>query len=397
MATFEAVASAVEGVAAEDLEDLYESAPCGYLSVCAEGNIIKCNQTLLDWTGFQRPALTGTRLLDLLSRDSRMYYESHIAPLLGRQGHVDEVDIDILALDGSQLPMLANVAAKRGRGGSPVLTRLVVLRATEQRRAERSLVAARQAAERRLLLTQEHEAEVADMLEEERSLATLREQFIAVLGHDLRNPLASIRSGIDILARSDLRGRERTVLDLMQGSVTRANQLVNDVMDFARSRLGDGIPVMRGGLQSLGPVVEQVVDEMRSIAPTRTIVLDMKLPEAVDCDAPRIAQLLSNLLGNAVKHGDPSGPIRVAAITKDGELILSVANSGKAIPESAIRLLFKPFFRWERQQAQQGLGLGLHIAAQIAKAHGGTLNVTSDDTETRFTLTMPRELDPSDR
>jgi phosphoserine phosphatase RsbU/P len=373
----------------EDLRDLYEAAPCAYLSISADGRIVKFNQTLLNWTGYRSDALAGLGLSELLSSRSRVYYDTHVVPLLRMRGHADEIEIDLLASPGCHVPVVASVTEKRRSDGSLLMTRLVALKAADRRRHERRLVAAREAAEERLLLTQEHEAEVSGELEEERSLATLREQFIAVLGHDLRNPLAAVLSGINLLSRSHLGEDDQKVLTLMKGSVTRANRLVDDVLDLARSRLGGGIAVKRGGPQPLGPIIEQVVDEMRSISPTRSITLDMSLPEPVNCDTARIAQLLSNLLGNAVKHGAPDRPVLVEALTVDGKLILSVANGGKPIPQAAMRLLFKPFFRGDSRPAQQGLGLGLHIAAQIAEAHGGALTASSDETETRFTFTMP--------
>jgi sigma-B regulation protein RsbU (phosphoserine phosphatase) len=99
--------------------------------------------------------------------------------------------------------------------------------------------------------------------------------------------------------------------------------------------------------------------------------------------------LVSNLLGNALTHGDPKAPVRLGAVARGNELEIWVANAGPAIPEKAMTRLFQPFFRGEVRASQQGLGLGLHIASEIAKAHGGTLTVLSTADETRFTLRAP--------
>jgi signal transduction histidine kinase len=108
----------------------------------------------------------------------------------------------------------------------------------------------------------------------------------------------------------------------------------------------------------------------------------------VTCDASRIGQLFSNLLANAITHGSPARPILIEATTQVGTFELSVANSGKPIPPEAMKMLFRPFYRGEVQRSLQGLGLGLFIASEIAKAHGGTLTVNSSSEETRFTFRM---------
>ena len=123
--------------------------------------------------------------------------------------------------------------------------------------------------------------------------------------------------------------------------------------------------------------------------PDRKIVADIVVPELVDVDVTRVAQLFSNLLANALTHGDPQQPVRVRAGIVDGAFELSVANGGAAIPAAQQASLFEPFARPNGSAGRQGLGLGLYIASQIAAAHGGQIEVTSTDGETRFTLTIP--------
>jgi signal transduction histidine kinase len=129
---------------------------------------------------------------------------------------------------------------------------------------------------------------------------------------------------------------------------------------------------------------------LRLANPDREIVTDVRLETPVACDAGRVAQLLSNLLGNALRHGAEDAPVTVRAWTEGERFELSVANSGEPIPAARMAVLFEPFTRAEHHHGQQGLGLGLYIAAEIARAHGGTLGVTSDAAETRFTFSMPR-------
>jgi hypothetical protein len=232
-------------------------------------------------------------------------------------------------------------------------------------------------------------AESQAQLLNERHAAELREQFIAVLGHDLRNPLASIQAGGRLLSRSPLDERGRMLVSAMQASVMRMAGLIDDVMDFARARLGGGFEVERRADANLREAILLAVDELRLANPDRQIIADVALDEPVACDSGRVAQLLSNLLANALRHGEEGGTVSVRARCEAGRFELSVANSGEPIPADRQALLFLPFERAEHHHGQQGLGLGLYIAAEIARAHGGMLSVTSDEAETSFTFSMP--------
>ena len=175
----------------------------------------------------------------------------------------------------------------------------------------------------------------------------------------------------------------------MQGSVIRASELVDNVLDFARGRLGGGITLSRDRQAPLTPVLEQVVAGLTSVYPDRAIEVRFAIAEPVDCDHVRLGQLLSNLLSNALTHGAKSEPIRVDAVTRKGLLEISVANGGRPIDDATMARLFQPFFRGNGHTHNLGLGLGLHIASEIAKAHGGILLVLSNAQETRFTFSMP--------
>jgi signal transduction histidine kinase len=224
---------------------------------------------------------------------------------------------------------------------------------------------------------------------DERNASALREQFIAVLGHDLRNPLASISGGASLLRKEALSERGSRILDMVQGSVVRMSGLIDNVLDFARGRLGGGFTLARQAGVDLEPVLQQVVSELRIGAQSRTIETDFALRDAVNCDPSRFAQMVSNLLANGLTHGAPDEPVQIHAATDGAELKLWIANKGKPIPPGAMERLFQPFFRGEAQPSQNGLGLGLHIASEIAKAHGGALEVASTLQETRFTFRMP--------
>lgn len=237
--------------------------------------------------------------------------------------------------------------------------------------------------EARLLKTRE-------TLDQERQMAELREQFIAVLGHDLRNPIAAVDAGTNRLLKEGWTDRSPLVLNLMKSSISRMAGLVENVMYLARARMGGGI-ALEAADGDLARTLAHVVDEMKVAHPERRLSSSFELPPTVTLDHLRIAQMISNLLSNSVTHGDPEIEIRIAGHARDGALEISVSNGGEPIPPDRIANLFQPFRRGEARPGVQGLGLGLYIASQIASAHGGQLSVRSDNDETRFTFTMPME------
>ena len=365
----------------ESFEDLFQHAPCGYISMRTDGTIFLANTTIAEWLGCAATGLIGRRLQDFLAIGSRLFYEMHTAPLLHVQGSFAEVALDLKSVAGEPLPVLANAVGLRDAQGQPY-TRIVLFKSSERRRYESDLLEARRR-------SQALEAATQNLLAAERENAVLREQFIAVLGHDLRNPLAGIGGAVRLLRKEVSSEKGRLVLDLLDGSAARMSALIDSILDFARGRLGGGLTLAREPDVRIEPVLRQVVDELRVDHDGRTIETDIAPCEPVDCDPSRIAQMLSNLIGNALTHGARVQPVRIAAKTDAAALTISVSNGGAAIPAAAMERLFHPFVRGEVRQTKQGLGLGLYIAHEIAKAHGGQLAVQSTDEATKFTFTMP--------
>ncbi|MES2441970.1 MAG: GAF domain-containing sensor histidine kinase [Pseudomonadota bacterium] len=221
----------------------------------------------------------------------------------------------------------------------------------------------------------------------ERQTAELRDQFIAVLGHDLRNPLAALAAGTHLLGKAPLDERSASIVRRMGESCRRMGDLIGDVLDFARGKLGGGLVLDRSDDVPLGEALDQVVAELRTVHPDRLIRAVFDIDRPVRCDPRRMMQMLSNLLGNALTHGDPARPVELVARTTAAGFTLSVANGGAAIPADKLARLFQPFTR--SGEGKEGLGLGLYIASEIAAAHGGVLTAESDAVETRFTFAMP--------
>ena len=228
------------------------------------------------------------------------------------------------------------------------------------------------------------------LLVKEREAATLREQFIAVLSHDLRNPLGAIASGAALLQKSVADDRGRRLATMIEKSAWRMTEMIESLLDFARSRLGAGVSLNREPFETLEPNLIHVVNEVQAAFPDRAVETDFRFHAPIIVDAHRIGQMVSNLIGNAFSHGDPETPVRLRAVSGDGMFLVTVSNGGKPIAPEVMDILFQPFRRGS-DSAQNGLGLGLYIASEIARAHGGTLRADSSPQETVFRFAMPLE------
>ena len=240
------------------------------------------------------------------------------------------------------------------------------------------------------LVADERRSKTNQALLDAEETARLRDQFIAILGHDLRQPLHAVQMNGDMLRLHAPDERSRRLTDQILSSCARMSELIGNVLDFARGRLSGGIRISRAPINNLAQDLQSVVNEIKTGYPTRTIVVDWGLQTPVVCDSKRIAQLLGNLLGNAVTHGAVDQPISVAVHSDATALELAVTNRGEVIPADVRDRLFLPFTRGDNSSPRQGLGLGLYIATEIARAHGGTITVESNDqTGTRFAFRMP--------
>ena len=250
-------------------------------------------------------------------------WRTHHTPL--QYGFQSYISMPIVRADGSFFGTLCAIDPRPARLETPEVIGMFKLFA--------ELIAFHLDAQERLAAS---EASLAG----ERTQSQLRDEFIAVLGHDLRNPLAAIDAGARLLEREKLDPKTAGILKLMQTSVSRMSALINNVLDFARGRLGGGLTVERHSAAPLAPLLEQVLAEFRAGTPDRPIEAEIAIALPVRCDESRIAQLFSNLIGNALTHGAADGPIRVRAVTAGEVFELSVANGGTPIPAATQAKLF---------------------------------------------------------
>ncbi|MDR0189473.1 sensor histidine kinase [Pseudomonas yamanorum] len=228
-----------------------------------------------------------------------------------------------------------------------------------------------------------------------RAVEASRNIFLGVLGHDLRTPLGAILLGSDILRKSEGIGARATkVATQIHTSVKRASQIVGDLLDLTRCQMGPGIPVNRTVLD-LSPLCGRVVEEIRAFHPEASVRFEAKASVLGMFDGPRLEQVFSNILSNAVNHGDIHLPITVKLSAIEDEVVFSVHNSGDPIPSDVLPFIFNPMGRFSQRLAidhgpTEGLGLGLFIASEIVTSHQGSIDVDSDSGRgTTFQVKLP--------
>jgi signal transduction histidine kinase len=218
----------------------------------------------------------------------------------------------------------------------------------------------------------------------------VRERFITILGHDLRDPLSTVIISANTLAANPgLKSEQRMVAARIGRACNRMQRMINDVLDFARGHLGGGIPASPT-LNDMGEICRAATDEAIGANPQRRISVDIEGELRGAFDRDRVHQAMTNLISNAVHHSEAD--IEVHAFEgDDGHAVFTeVTSHGEVIPEDIRRRLFDPFAHFDGASPRQGLGLGLYIVQQIALAHGGVCSVRSDDTGTTFSIRWPR-------
>jgi PAS domain S-box-containing protein len=221
--------------------------------------------------------------------------------------------------------------------------------------------------------------------------AALRERLVAIVGHDLRNPLAAISMAARILSRSGLPTPEAELVLRIQSSANRMTRMLAHLLDFARIRAGMSFD-LKFVPADLHQICNAVVDELRMSRPDQTIEVDIEGDGDLVCDADRIAQVLSNVIGNAIQHGT-KGPLSVRMRdTEPNAVAVTVHNFGPPIPDDLQATIFEAFRKGERTRDDESIGLGLFIAGEIVRAHHGSISVRSPDRDgTTFTVVLPRQ------
>ena len=354
---------------------MLDDAACGLVQTDDDGTFLHANQMFCRWVGRAEAELVDKRrLTDLLTMGSRIFHQTHWAPLLRMQGSLSEVKLELVHADGSSIPMVLN-AIRRERSGA-VVHDIAMFVARDRDRYEQELLLSRKRTEELHALA--------------RDRATFAEQMIGIVSHDLRNPLSAIRLAAEVLTGAGPKATERVVPRISR-AVDRAEQLIADLLDFTQARVGTGLSVSIAAVD-LHRAVAEIVDDLRGVHPTRILEHVATGPGECEVDENRIAQLIGNLVANAAAYGRPDSAITVATTVTEATCTVSVHNHGDPIPPALARTIFAPMARGTTKGSRaRSVGLGLFIVSEIAKAHGGTASVTSTvEAGTTFTITLPR-------
>ncbi|WP_141511528.1 sensor histidine kinase [Ramlibacter sp. WS9] len=230
-------------------------------------------------------------------------------------------------------------------------------------------------------------------------LALSRDTFMAILAHDLRSPLSAIRMIGHLMEKSGATEAARKQAVQIQRSAKEMGEMIRDLLEYTRTRLGKGIPIHPAPC-SIGMICQEALAEVQTGQPSRQFDIDVADGLAAEVDSGRLRQALSNLLNNAVQHGDPASPIGLTATGTSSDIVIEVKNQGKPIPAESLQVIFDPLVQLSAQsvtgkEPSTNLGLGLFIAREVALGHHGTLEVASDpENGTVFTMRLPKQNGP---
>jgi PAS domain S-box-containing protein len=378
----------------ENLEDLYEHAPCGYCSCLPDGTLVKLNQTLLSWLGYAREELVATQCLQqLLTMGGRLHYETHCAPLLLLQNQVREISYTLRRKDGSTLPVLMNAVLLRDTDEQPLVVRVTLFDITERRKYEQELIRAKaQAEERREQLAHANEQLTLQNGQLTRTNAEL-DSFVYTASHDLRQPIDNMVGLFAELRRSAtfhdpeasaMVGMFEEALQQILSTIAGLTEVVQ------QQRQLEQIPLEMVDLQ---PFAEEII---RSLQPQiadqeATFALDFSALPTLRLARPSLHSMLYNLLSNALKYAQPGRKpqISVSTALHEGMAVLSVQDNGRGIDlDRHGRELFQLFRRFHPEVV--GLGMGLYLVNRLVHQAGGRVEVDSAVGHgTRFRIYLP--------
>ncbi|MFD0465977.1 ATP-binding protein [Microvirga aerilata] len=412
-----------QGALIETTEELYESAPCGYLSTLPDGTIVRANQTFLTWIGMDRQELIGHKCFaDLLSVGGRIFYETHFAPLLQMQGFINEIAFDLTCADGHSLPVLANTVQKRDAAGRPIVNRITVFNATDRRKYERELLLARQKAEQATrdlkslneTLEERVAQEVAERLKAEEALRQAQKmeaigQLTGGIAHDFNNLLTIIVGNIELLQRRLPEGADRLqrAADHAMDATRRAATLTQRLLAFSRRQPLDPKPI------DVNKLVAGMSDLLRRTL-GEVVVLETVLGGGLwrsQADPNQLENAILNLAVNARDAMPDGGKLTIetanarldeayveafAEPVPPGQYVLvAVSDTGTGMDKATMERVFEPFFT--TKEAGKGTGLGLSQVYGFVRQSNGHVRIYSELGEgTTIKIYLPRLLGSDD-
>jgi PAS domain S-box-containing protein len=351
----------------------FEQAACGLVIADINGTILRVNSVFCHWLGYDLHELVGVRTVsDLLTVGGRLFQQTHWGPLLEIQRSVAELKLEILSRDRRRIPMLLNV--RRVESGSDAFDHFAFMILSDRHKFEQELVKARKNAERALEAQRGAEEEL-------RRADRQKDAFLATLAHELRNPLAPMRSVVDLLRTEGLdEGQAGWAYGVLDRQLNQLSHLVDDLLDVARFKEGrielrlaqvDLTGAMHIAVEGSAPRI--------SAARHRLVITVPSEPVLVEADPTRLSQIMQNLLNNAAKYTPPGGVIWFSGHRGENEAVIVVRDSGIGIPAEDLPSIFDLFQQLPggKQYSQGGLGVGLALVRLLTQLHGETVSAHS--------------------
>ena len=356
-------------------EELFEYAPCSFITVASNGEIINANKAFSLLTGYSHAEiLESMQFSDFLAAAQKIYFQTHFTPLLELQGSVNEIAFDIRCRDQTLTSVLVNATIRQLAAEGTKVTLMALFNATDRRRYENDLLAARRHAD----AATEREREAKRLLEQA-SLA--KDNFLAMVSHELRTPLNAILGWTQMLQKNKaLETKTIEGLSIIERNARIQAQLIEDLLDLSRVISGK----MRLDVQQifLSEVVEAAIDTARPAADAKGLRIQTTLDPGVEVwgDPGRLQQVFWNLLTNAIKFTPKEGYLRVVILRINSHVEVSVIDSGKGMTADFIDHAFEMFSQSNTKESRQssGLGLGLSIVKNIIEMHGGSISASSE-------------------
>jgi PAS domain S-box-containing protein len=367
----------------ERFEAAFRDAPIGKAIVALDGMWLKVNRALCELTGYDEDELVGMTFQDLSHPDDAQADIEQVGRLLSGEIRSYRIEKRYVRSDGSTVWIALSGSLVRDDDNRPLYLIAQVEDIGDRKRAEQ---------DRERLLARERE-----QTERLRQLDKLKDEFVSFVSHELRTPLTSILGYVELLIEheADFSDEQQRFLGTVERNGQRLNRLIEDLLAYFR--IEDGNVEMHPERLDLTELLTEAVESAGPAAVRKQLSLATRFtPTApVIGDEGRLAQVIDNLISNAIKYTPEGGEIRVSLVVEDGSVVLSVADTGIGIPEEERERLFERFFRASTatERAIPGTGLGLAIAKGLVEAHGGSIGAAPCDPGTRFTVTLPLATD----
>lgn len=368
----------------ESAEELYEGAPCGYLSVDPAGLIVRANGKLAAWLGYAPEELVGQeRFIDLLSIAGRVLYQGHFDTALAAGSEIHGFVVEFQARDGSTVPALLHARQIRNKEGAPIFTRMTVVNTSDQRCYEEQLKESRKQAD---LISTELANSNNALLKANVELG----EFTYAVSHELQEPLRTMAAYAQLLTaryRDRLDGEALAFLENIVAGSHRMGALLGDLLAFSQAK-DPSLILRRTDLRK--PLQLATTNLHSSIEESHATVTYGELP-SLPIDMSRVTQLFENLLANAIKYGKPEEPprVQVSCVCSSEECTVSVQDNGIGFENNYAEQIFGLFKRLHGRDVP-GTGIGLALCRKIVESHGGRIWAESTPgVGSRFSFTIP--------